>query len=245
MATAQHGSGLRLVHHGDSQATERAQTPWNGEVAWVGAAAVAGFATTALAAGWLELSRSWLVLVHAIVVGMLTFGYVRWSGIDLARVLREHWRWGVLAGVVAGALLVLAVRREDGGPRPDGAWLVWDVLWLGIVYGVLDALLLNVLPVIATFRAGARLGWTASWTGKAGVAALAIVASLLVTTAYHLGYPEFQGADVREPMIGNTIASLAYVVSSNPLGALISHIAMHVAAVFQGAEGTTQLPPHY
>jgi hypothetical protein len=77
------------------------------------------------------------------------------------------------------------------------------------------------------------------------VACLAIGASLVVTVAYHLGYPEFQSTDVRDPLIGNTIASLAYVATNNPLGAILSHVAMHVAAVLEGAEGTTQLPPHY
>jgi hypothetical protein len=39
--------------------------------------------------------------------------------------------------------------------------------------------------------------------------------------------------------------SLAYVLSANPLAALLSHIAMHIAAVLQGADSVIQLPPHY
>lgn len=244
MATAQHGWGLHL-HRTERSAGRANETPWYGELAWVGAAAVVGFATTAILAGWLELSRGWLVGGHVAVVSVLTTAYVHWSGIALASLARTHWRWGAVAGVVGGVALVLAVQRETGAPRPEGARLAWDLFWLGLVYGIADALLLNVLPVVATFRAAARLGWTGDWPRRIGVAALAIAASMVVTAAYHLGYPEFQGADVRDPLIGNTIASLSYVVANNPLGAIVSHIAMHVAAVLEGAEGTTQLPPHY
>ena len=244
MATAPHGWGLHL-HRSEQQAGGGLDTPWYGEVAWIAAAAVVGFATTAILAGWLELTRGWLVLGHVAVVALLTMVYVRWSGIDPVSLVRTHWRWGVLAGVVAGTVLVLAVQRETGAPRPEGARLAWNLFWLGIVYGIADALLLNVLPVVATFRAASRLGWTGDWPRRIGVAILAIFASLVVTMAYHLGYPEFQGADIRDPLIGNTIASLAYVVANNPLGAILRYVAMHVAAVLEGAEGTTQLPPHY
>jgi hypothetical protein len=45
-------------------------------------------------------------------------------------------------------------------------------------------------------------------------------------------------------LVGDII-SLGYVVTGNPLAAIIAHATMHVAAVLQGAEGTVQLPPHY
>ena len=71
------------------------------------------------------------------------------------------------------------------------------------------------------------------------------MASLLVTVAYHLGYPEFRGSEVVGPVIGNGVCSLAYLLATNPIAAVLSHIAMHVAAVLHGPETTIQLPPHY
>jgi hypothetical protein len=68
---------------------------------------------------------------------------------------------------------------------------------------------------------------------------------MVVTVAYHAGFAEFQGADMNQPVIGNTINTLAYVLANNPIASLISHITMHTAAVFHGAETTVQLPPHY
>jgi hypothetical protein len=122
---------------------------------------------------------------------------------------------------------------------------VFDLLWLGVVYGTVDALLLNVFPVLATWRAFSALGWTETWPGKliAGIAAMG--ASLCVTAAYHLGYTEFQGPQVACPLIGNGVLSLAYLLTMNPLSAVLGHIAMHIAAVLHGISTTVQLPPHY
>ena len=123
--------------------------------------------------------------------------------------------------------------------------LLIDLFWLGAVYGILDALFLSILPIVATWQAFTGLGWTGNWPGRIGAAALALLLSLAVTAAYHLGFPEFQGAHVAGPIIGNGVSSLAALVTANPLGALLSHLAMHVAAVLQGPGTTIQLPPHY
>jgi hypothetical protein len=245
MVTMRHRFFLQQRSLPALQAVAVSESVWWHELAWVGVAAVVGFATTAVLAGWLELSRSWLVLVYAPVVVTLFVAYARWNHIDIQGFVVHHWRWGIVAGVVAGALLVMAVQREDGSARPEGFRLAWDVFWLGIVYGFADALLLSVLPVMATWRTLARRGWTNSWVGKVGVGSLALVASMLVTAACHLGYPEFQGVDVKDPLVGNTIITFSFIVSGSPIAAVVSHIAMHIAAVFHGAAGTTQLPPHY
>ena len=76
--------------------------------------------------------------------------------------------------------------------------------------------------------------------------AIALIASLLVTTAYHLGYPEYRSANgVMGPSIGNGVMSFGYILTNNPISAVFSHIAMHIAGVFQGPASVMQLPPHY
>jgi hypothetical protein len=42
----------------------------------------------------------------------------------------------------------------------------------------------------------------------------------LTTAAYHLGYPTFRGTDVTNPLIGNTLLGLTYVLMNNPLAAV-------------------------
>jgi len=64
------------------------------------------------------------------------------------------------------------------------------------MYGMTDGILLSVLPVLATWQAFTLLGWTANWPGKILVGVIAVLANALVTSAYHLGYPEFRGEKI-------------------------------------------------
>jgi hypothetical protein len=120
-----------------------------------------------------------------------------------------------------------------------------DILWLGIVYGTVDALLLTVLPVAVTWRALSTARWTTSWPGKLATGMTAFAASLGVTAAYHLGYVEYRGPQVVDPLIGNGVMTLGYLLTGSPLTAIGAHIALHVASVLHGVETTVTLPPHY
>jgi hypothetical protein len=224
--------------------TETAEGWWH-ELSWIAAAAVVGFTVTAITSWWLDLSRAWLVAIYAPSVFTLFAAYVHVNNVDLRTTFLQRWRWGVAIGLVVAALLLLTIQRQDASPRPEGWQLIFDIAWLGVVYGVADALLMNVLPVLVTWRVARRRGWTRTTWSKIGAGALALVASLIVTVAYHAGYAEFQGVEMRDPAIGNTINTLAYILANNPIASLVSHVAMHIAAVFHGAGTTVQLPPHY
>jgi hypothetical protein len=215
------------------------------EFVWVLAAAVLGFVTAALFSGLLELRRDWFVAIYALLVGSFLFGYIRWSGVDLGSFLLRRWIWGVIGMVVVGAILVASVQRMPASPPASGVALAWDILWLGIVYGVVDALLLTVLPVAVTWRAFSAAGWTTSWPGKLVTGMAAFAASLGVTAAYHLGYVEYRGPQVVDPLIGNGVMTLGYLLTGSPVTAIGAHIALHVASALHGVETTVTLPPHY
>jgi membrane protease YdiL (CAAX protease family) len=74
---------------------------------------------------------------------------------------------------------------------------------------------------------------------------MALLASAVVTALYHLGFAEYRGAQVLQPVLGNSIITLAYLLSGNPLAPILAHVMMHGAAVLHGPETTLQLPPHY
>jgi hypothetical protein len=101
------------------------------------------------------------------------------------------------------------------------------------------------MPLLATWQAFSELGWLSSWAGAVGAALVGLLASTYVTTTYHRGYPEFRGAAIGMPILGNELMSLGMILTRNPLTAAMSHAVMHVAAVLHGMEATIQLPPHY
>ncbi len=211
---------------------------------WIVAAGVVGFLSAFVFGDLLRLPRSLFLVPHLLVTFAFLFAYARWSETNLRKFWSRRLGLGVLGASLVSVFLVLNVLGQQASPRQNGPTLWIDLLWLGVVYGAADALLLSALPVIATWRASARMGWTVRWPGRLGAAILGIVASAFVTAAYHLGYPEFRGPAVGKAVAGNAIMSVAQIVTASPIAAAGSHIAMHVAAVLHGPETTVQLPPH-
>jgi hypothetical protein len=213
---------------------------------WILAAAILGFAIAAVFAGVFRLPRSLYLVPYLVLAAPFLYAFSRWSGLDIGELLRHNWIWGLVAAFLIAVFTVRNILSQPASQTSQGLPLAFDILWLGVVYGALDALLLSVLPVLATWQAFSGFGWTHSVFGKAAVGVIALILSLLVTVVYHLGYPEYRVAGgVMGPSIGNGVMSLGYVLTNNPISAVFSHIAMHIAGVLHGPASVMQLPPHY
>jgi hypothetical protein len=158
--------------------------------------------------------------------------------------MRHRWGWGLPGAVVVSGVLIIEVVQQPASSRPHCATLVFALLWVGVVYGTLDALWLTVMPVLALQHMFERFDRRHYWSGKFIRAVVALGASLFVTALYHWGYTEFRGPAIMQPLIGNAIITLGYLLTMNPLTPVVAHIAMHVAAVLHGMATTVQLPPH-
>jgi len=213
---------------------------------WIPAAAVLGFAIARIFAGWLRLTRGIFLIPYVIIVSIFMYLYQRWSGLSVADLLRHNWIWGIVGALLVGLFLVRNILSQPVSPRAAGLPLAFDLFWSGIVYGGMDALLLSILPVLATWQAFSALGWTFNLPGKILVGAIALLFSLFVTAAYHLGFPEYRvRGGIAGPTIGNGVMSLGYLLTNNPFTAIFSHMAMHIAGVLHGPGSVMQLPPHY
>jgi hypothetical protein len=213
-------------------------------ILWVTGASLLGFGISILFSNFLKLSRRVFLIPYVGLSSAFLFWFFRANEIDVSSFLVENWVWGVVAGVVVSIFLVNNVRSQPASRQTTGGELVLDIAWLGLVYGLIDALFLNVMPVLVVWNGFSQVGWAGSWLGKIGVGVLALLASLLVTVAYHLGYSEFRNKSIGLVLVGNSLITLTYLLSTNPIGALMSHTVMHVAATIQGPETTLQLPPH-
>lgn len=220
-------------------------TVWYTYPGWIIVAGLLGFAISFIFAGVLHLPRRIFLIPYIVLSGLFLYSFISWSGIPFRELIRHHWVWGVVGAVLLGVFLVKNILSQPASQRTKGVFLIFDILWLGVIYGLTDALLLSVFPVVATWQAFTLLDWTGTWPGKILVGLIAILASLLVTAAYHLGYPEYKGKGLMGPVIGNSTMTLGYLLTTNPLAAMLSHIAMHIAGVFHGPASVTQLPPHY
>lgn len=222
------------------------QRAWWGYLLWIPAAALLGFVIAGVFASLLRLRRNIFLIPYVVLVSLFVYVFLRWSGLSLTEILRHNWVWGVAGAVLVGAFVVRNIYSQPASLRAEGLPLALDLLWSGVVYGLIDALLLSVVPVLATWQAFSILGWITNWPGKIVVGAIAFVASLCVTVCYHLGFPEYRvRRGVFGPIIGNGIMTLGYLLTNNPITAIFSHIAMHIAGVLRGPDSVMQLPPHY
>jgi len=214
-------------------------------IVWILSASFLGFGVASIFAGLLKLPRNLYLLVYIPVVAAFFFLFIVTYEISLNEILSHNWYWGVIGALLAGAFVIKNVYSQPASKRSTGLALFTDITWPGLIYGLMDALLLSVIPVLAVMIALSDYAWTQNWLGKIGLGFIGLLASFFVTTAYHLGYPEFRGKNVIWPNIGNGVLSLAFILTMNPLAAILPHMAMHVAAMIHGKETTGQVPPHY
>ena len=210
---------------------------------WTALAAAAGFATSAVFAGVFHWGREAFVAAWTVVALVVWLSFQWTIGLDWRTQLRRRWVGGLVIGLIFGALLAATVLRQPASAAPTGAKLVTSLLWLGCVYGIVDALILSILPVIALYglESPARLSEP---KGRLRAAGLALLGSLVITAAYHLGFPEFRGPALILPLVGNAAITFAYLLSGSPVAPLVAHVIMHATALVHGAGTAAQLPPH-
>jgi hypothetical protein len=214
---------------------------WAVGLRWYAAAVVVGFAVPYVASSLLDLQHDVYLGVYMAAVVALVTGYARATGLDAAAVVRRNWKAGVAIGLLLGVALVRNVLSEDATPRPDGAYLVFEVLWRGAAYGVADALLLTVLPCLVVHRAlGGRL---ATWRRRLAYVGASLALVLTITAVYHLGYAQYREDGIGAPETGNTLISVPMLLTANPIGSVADHAAMHVSAVLHTYETDVRLPP--
>jgi hypothetical protein len=212
---------------------------------WILYASVLGFAVAAIFAGILKFPRNIYLLIYIPLVAALFALFIISNKLNITELLRHNWYWGLIGALVAGAFVIKNVYSQPSSERITGLELLLDIVWPGLIYGLIDALLLSVLPILSIKLALTNSIWTENWYGKVAFGVIGLLASFLVTTAYHLGYPEFRGKKVIWPNVGNGVLSLAFILTMNPLAAILPHMAMHVAAMIHGKDTTGQVPPHY
>jgi hypothetical protein len=192
---------------------------------------------------------SQLHLQHDVYYGMyfaatlaMLAAYVRAEQIDVRPLFMRHWRSSLIVGIpVAGFVVWNVFRTDDATSRPHGAYFVFELLWRGVGYGTIDALLLTAFPCVVAYTL--LHGRLTTVSRRARYVAIAVPMILVITATYHLGYPQYRQDGVAKPEVGNTLISIPMLATANPVGSIAAHISMHVTAVTHSYETTIFLPP--
>jgi len=168
--------------------------------------------------------------------------YARAEQVDVRALFTRHWLSSLIIGIPVAAFVVWnVVRSDDATSRPHGAYFAFELLWRGVGYGTVDALLLTVFPCVVAYTV--LHGRMTTMFRRARFIAVALPMVLVITATYHLGYPQYRQDGVAKPEIGNTLISIPMLATANPIGSIGAHISMHVTAVVHSYETPTFLPP--
>jgi hypothetical protein len=211
-------------------------------LSWLAAASLLGFAVPTVFSGTLRWSRPVFLIPYVAIAGAFALAALRAHPLPAGR-WTAHAPQALAAGVLALFFLWRNIQGQQPSEVPEGLDLLAALAWAGLAYGSIDGLLLNAIPVILVGGPPQEVPGPVS--RRVLQALLGLLASLLVTVAYHAGFAEFRGARMLSAVIGNTIITATYLASGNPLAPVATHAGMHVFAVLHGMETTLQLPPHH
>jgi hypothetical protein len=209
---------------------------------WIAWGVLVGFGSSFIFGDLLTLPIDLYYLIYFGIIITFFSIYIRKTQLNLQEWFSRRWIWGILLGLIFGALMVQNVLSRPETEKLTGAYLAWVVFWRGVVYGAIDGLLLSSFPWMVTWRAfdveKKPLG------KKIAFGFLAWLFILLMTTSYHFGYSDFRSKKVLQANIGNTIMSIPTLVSANPIGSAITHAILHITATIHSPKTELFLPPH-
>jgi hypothetical protein len=211
------------------------------DIAWFVLGSAVAFAVPYVGVSVLDMHHDLYYLAYFVVTLGLLAAWARLEHVDVLAVVRRRWISSVAIGIPVAGFVVANVLRQDPTARPDGAYFVFELLWRGVGYGTVDALLLTAFPSVIAYRI--LRGRIDGFAGRARFAAVALPLILLITATYHLGYPQYREDGVQQPEVGNALISIPALVTANPAGSVIAHVSMHVTAVTHAYETPTFLPP--
>jgi hypothetical protein len=223
--------------------SENAVTAQGTPVLWLGAGALLFFLVPWIGTDRLGLQPDLYYLIYFTVAIVFFAAFVTTHATALRPLWTEHLWQSLVIGALVGIALAVGIFTQAATPHEGGWRYGFEIAWRGIVYGSVDALTLFVFPAAVAYLVmkGNRQGLKR----KTAFAGLALALSLLVTTTYHLGYSEYRGELLRYPEIGAIAANVPTALTGNPLGAVATHVTMHVSSVVHQNQGgpAHMIPP--
>jgi hypothetical protein len=210
--------------------------------AWFALVCGVAFLIPYLGISLLGLQHDVFYLVYFAVTVTLVATYVRVEQVDVAEALRRRWRRSLAIGVVlAGFLVFNVLKTADATARPRGAYFVFELLWRGVGYGIVDTLLLTIFPCFVVYKL--LHGQIDGLKGKLRFTALMLPLVLIITATYHLGYPQYREDGLSRPETGNVLISIPTFATANPVGSIVAHVSQHVTAVTHAYQSRIFNPP--
>ena len=112
-------------------------------IIWLMLASLFGFLVTAVFSMGLRWERSLFLIPYVTIIGIFLMVYFWKQPISLKQLIGP-WRMGLVGVAVATLFLMWKVQGYPPSAVPEDIQLVLAIIWIGITYGVVDGLLLNL-----------------------------------------------------------------------------------------------------
>ena len=117
-------------------------------IGWLAGGAALTFAVSWLGTTVLGLHHDLYYLVYF----TLALGYLGWfaarSRLAVRSLMREHRWWSIGLGALVAFAIVGQVMGQPSTTRPSGGYFLFELVWRGVVYGTVDALVLSAFPAL-------------------------------------------------------------------------------------------------
>jgi len=212
------------------------------QVGWFAFGSLVAFLIPYVGVSLFDAQHDVFYLAYFAVALTLLGAYARLEHVDLRAMFTRSWTWSLgIGALTAVALWRNVITGSSATPHPHGGYFAFELLWRGVGYGVIDALLLTAFPCAVAYAM--LRGHMTGALGRIRFIALALPLIWVITATYHLGYPQIRQDGLRRPETGNTIISVPALLTANPAGSIVAHVTMHVTAVNHAYETRDYLPP--
>jgi len=120
---------------------------------WIVFGAFVGFGASFIFGDLITLPLDLYYLIYFAIVAIFFTVYIKKTQLDLREWFSRRLLWGILLGLIFGALMVKNVLLRPETEKFTGPCLAWLIFWRGLIYGAMDGFLLSVFPWMVTWRA--------------------------------------------------------------------------------------------
>ena len=192
----------------------------------------------------ISVPRDLYYAIYSLSVFALFAAWIRASELNVREFFAHNWKWAVALGLLAGGVLAAIVFKDTGTSHPLAQPSGRKSCGEGSCTAQPTASC-SARSLCSPSSRPSRTSVAGSiWLRTLATGALALGMAFGFTAVYHAGYSDFRSGKIGTPMRGTAIWSAPTLLTLNPLGAPIAHIALHVSAVIHSYKTDTFLPPH-
>jgi len=114
----------------------------SGHLKWIVLGALVGFGASFIFGDLITLPLDLYYLIYFGIITTFFTVYVSKTRLNVRELFSRRLMWGILLGLIFGALMVQNVLSRPETEKFTGPYLAWPIFWRGAIYGTIDGLLL-------------------------------------------------------------------------------------------------------